>query len=209
LESIFDTINTGQVPLHETEQEVAAVGRVHIHRSDIHRSHRRQLVARASLSPLTASCETQRRDVQERRQRQRQRHSVGTCNRESSMRSAHGKLGSTARKVTSRKQPYPDDGTARLPKRAKGGGGRSDGGGGGIGFLLPCKRRRRRREEESKFNQSEEVSPTRCRVAPARARPLAGERSPPTRGGAYSESYTRGARFLTRWDQHAVAQRRP
>ena len=26
-------------------------------------------------------------------------------------------------------------------------------------------------------------------------------------GGFFSESYTRGARFLTRWDQHAVAQR--
>jgi hypothetical protein len=25
-------------------------------------------------------------------------------------------------------------------------------------------------------------------------------------GGVYSESYARGARFLTRWDQHAVAQ---
>ena len=28
-------------------------------------------------------------------------------------------------------------------------------------------------------------------------------------GGVYLESYTREARFLTRWDQHAVAQRRP
>ena len=27
-------------------------------------------------------------------------------------------------------------------------------------------------------------------------------------GGVYLESYTREARFLTRWDQHAVAQRR-
>ena len=27
-------------------------------------------------------------------------------------------------------------------------------------------------------------------------------------GGVYSDLYTRGARFLTRWDQHAVAQRR-
>ena len=25
-------------------------------------------------------------------------------------------------------------------------------------------------------------------------------------GGVYSESYTRWARFLTRWDQHAVTQ---
>ena len=31
------------------------------------------------------------------------------------------------------------------------------------------------------FNQSEEVSPTRCRVAPAQASPLAGEWSPPPR----------------------------
>ena len=28
-------------------------------------------------------------------------------------------------------------------------------------------------------------------------------------GGVYLESYTREARFLTRWDQHAVALRRP
>ena len=35
--------------------------------------------------------------------------------------------------------------------------------------------------EEGKFNQSEEVSPTRCRVAPE-ASPLARERSPPGRG---------------------------
>ena len=28
-------------------------------------------------------------------------------------------------------------------------------------------------------------------------------------GGVYVESYTREARFLTRWDQHAVALRRP
>ena len=27
-------------------------------------------------------------------------------------------------------------------------------------------------------------------------------------GGVYSESYTREARFLKRWDQHAFAQRR-
>ena len=30
-----------------------------------------------------------------------------------------------------------------------------------------------------------------------------------TGGGVDLESYTREARFLTRWDQHAVAQRQP
>jgi hypothetical protein len=55
--------------------------------------------------------------------------------------------------------------------------------------------------------EEEEVEEERRRrsLSPA----VTGEEEEDLGGGVYLESYTRKARFLTRWDQHAVAQRRP
>ena len=103
-----------------------------------------------------------------------------------------------------------------------------------ITVATPYRRRRRRRRRSllrivhARGAIPNEMGSARCRATPALNQSADETRTPASRclpstcpcrlpplglggggGGVYLESYTREARFLTRWDQHAVAQRRP